>query len=361
VFRRAWRLVKNNYLDETCNHQDWDRWKSRYESRIETYRDSHLAIETMLASLNDPYSRFLSVEEFSEQGMNMDAKLKGIGVHITEQEGKVIIISVIDDTPAQKYGLKAKDEILKIDSASVKGISLNKVAELIRGEEGSTVKLTILRDEQVMTKNIVREEIKLKTVKHRMLEDKIGYIRISSFISFETADEFEEALAELKDAVGFIIDVRGNYGGLLTNAIYISNMFLPEGTIVSIVGRNDEREDLSARYSDFITKKPVIILIDEASASASEIFSGAMKDHGRANLVGEKTFGKGRVQMVLTLPDKSGINLTVAKYLTPSGLDIDHKGIEPDYEVESDYEVVPEAEDRCLDKAVELLLKKQQK
>ncbi len=291
----------------------------------------------------------------------MDAKLKGIGVHITELDGKVIIISVIDDTPAQKYGLKAKDEILRIDSVSTKGLSLSKVAELIRGEEGSTVKLTILRENKVITKNIVREEIKIKTVKYRMLDNKIGYVRISSFISFDTANEFVGALNELREAHSLIIDVRGNYGGLLTNAIYISNMFLTEGTIVSIVGRNGEREDLDAKSHDFITEKPTIILIDEASASASEIFSGAMKDHGRARLVGEKTFGKGRVQMVLRLPDESGINLTVAKYLTPKGRDIDHKGIEPDYKVESDYGLAFDADDECLNKAMELLLKKAQK
>lgn len=342
-------------MDKTCNHQDWQRWKERYEGKIETYADSHVAIQTMLSSLDDPYSRFLSEEEFSEQDMNMDARLKGIGVHITEIDGKVTIISVIEDTPAERFGLKAKDEIIKVGSKTVKGLSLSKVAELIRGKEGTAIGLTLMRDGKLITKDVTREEIKLKTVKHKMLDKNIAYIRITSFISFDTADEFKNALEKYKTADGYVVDVRGNYGGLLTNAIYISNMFIDEGNIVSVVDRDGRKQDFNARPYDFMTNKPAAVLIDETSASASEIFSGALKDYDRALLVGEKTFGKGRVQMVLKLPDESGINLTVAKYLTPSGQDIDHKGIEPDYEVDTEAANFIEGEDVCLNKAVELL------
>ena len=169
LFRRSWRIIKNNYFDESFNHQDWRRWKTRYESKIETREDLRVAAESMLASLNDPYTRFLPREEFEEQHRNIDAKLQGIGVHITETDGSIIIISIIDDTPAEKYGLKEKDEILKIGSVSTKGLSLREVADMVRGEEGSTVVLTILRDEKTITKSIVREEIKIKTVKHKIL------------------------------------------------------------------------------------------------------------------------------------------------------------------------------------------------
>ena len=361
VFRRAWRLIKNNYVDETCNHQDWNRWKKRYEKNIETYTDAHIAIETMLESLDDPYTRFLTKEDFEEQDMNIDARLQGIGVHITELDGKILIISVIDESPAQNYGLKDKDEIVKIDSTPVKGLPLKNVAELIRGEQGTSVKLTILRNDKTLIKNIKREEIKIKTVKSKMLDNNIAYIRISSFISMDTANEFKNALESLKTADGLVIDVRGNYGGLLTNAVYISNMFLDKGNIVSIVNRNGDKQDFTAVPEDVITQKPAVILIDEASASASEIFSGAMKDHKRAALVGETTFGKGKVQMILKLPDDSGINLTVAKYLTPSGTDIDHKGVRPDYMVENEADEQKNDDDVCLNKAVEILLKENKK
>lgn len=358
VFRRAWRLVKNNYVDKSYNNQDWNKWKNRYETNIETYMDAQVAIETMIESLDDPYTRYLTRSNFEEQDMNIDSKLKGVGVHITKIEGKVIIIAVLENSPAIRYGLREKDEIVKVDGISTKGISLSKVAELIRGEEGTLVKLTLLRDNQLLDINVKRGEIKIKTVKQKMLDNNIAYIRISSFISCETSKEFKNALAKSRDSDSLIIDVRGNYGGLLTNAVEITNMFLNKGTIVSIVDRNGRKQNLNANPVDFITHKPTVILIDEASASASEIFSGALQDHDRAILVGEKTFGKGRVQMILRLPDESGINLTVAKYLTPSGRDIDHKGVEPDYSVESEpFAYVEEEGDECLSKAVELLVK----
>jgi len=356
VFRKAWRIIKNNYVDETYNHQDWSRWKERYVSQIEDSADMHVAMDSMLESLNDPYTRFLSKNNFEEQGRNIDAKLQGIGVHITEIDGNIIIISVIDDTPAKKYGLKKKDKIIKVDSVSTKGFSLREVADMVRGEKGSTVKLTVLRDGKPLTKSIVREEIKIKTVKHRMLDNNLVYIRITSFISYDTTNEFRKALFANRKADGIIVDVRGNYGGLLTNAVYISNMFIKEGNIVSIVDRNKEKLDYTADSRDFVTQKPLVILIDESSASASEIFSGAIKDHKRGILVGETTFGKGLVQMITKLPDGSGINFTIAKYLTPSGEDINKKGVTPDYEVDYDDNNFSEEGDAQFDKAIEILL-----
>lgn len=357
VFKRAWRVIKNNYVDETYNHQDWNKWKNRYESEIKTDEDSRVAIESMLASLNDPYTRFLPKEEFEEQHRSIDSKLQGIGVHITEVNGKIVIVSVIDDTPAQKYGLMKKDRILKVNDISTKGLSLKDVAEMVRGKRGTEVSLTVLRDGETLVKDIVREEIKIKTIKYEILEDNIAYIRILSFISCDTANEFRKALNATQKADGIIVDVRGNYGGLLSNAVYISDMFLKSGNIVSTVDRNGNKNDYEANSDEFVNKKPIVILVDEGSASASEIFSGAMKDNDKAVLVGEKTFGKGKVQMIAELPNGSGINFTIAKYLTPSGRDIDHKGIEPDYTVEYDESDFLETEDLQLNKAIEILRK----
>jgi len=355
IYHRSWRIIKNNYIDETYNHQDWNRWKERYNTVIETEEDARIAIESMLASLNDPYTRYLPEEEFEEQHRNIDSKLHGIGVHITEVDGNIVIISVIDDTPAKKNGLKKKDKIIKVDSISTKGMSLKDVADIIRGEEGTKVVLKILRDDKIITKRIARKEIKIKTVKHSMMENNIAYIRISTFISADTSNEFHKALEETRNADAIIVDVRGNYGGLLSNAVYITDMFLKSGKIVSIVDRNGQVKSYSADDNEFINNKPVVILVDEGSASASEIFSGAMKDHGKAVLIGEKTYGKGRVQMIAELPNGGGINFTIAKYLTPSGRDIDHKGIEPDYTVEYDENYFSEKDDVQINRAVEYI------
>lgn len=358
VFNKSWRVIKNNFVDKTYNHQNWQKWKTRYEQEIKTYQDSKVAIDTMLLSLNDPYTRFLTKDNFEEQDRNIDSRLQGIGVHITEVDGNIVIASVMDDTPAQKYGLKEKDKIIKVDSVSTKGMSLKDVADIIRGEKDTPVVLTILRGNQTLTKNIIREEIKIKTVKYEMLNNNIAYIRITTFISSDTSNEFKNALLATSKADGLIVDVRGNYGGLLTNAVYISNMLIKDGNIVSIINRNNQKQNFDTTPGDFITDKPLVVLIDGSSASASEIFSGAIKDHNRGILVGEKTYGKGKVQMIYKLPDGSGINFTIAKYLTPSGTDIDHKGIEPDYVVENkDYDRLDKENDIQLNKAKEILLK----
>lgn len=333
VFDRAWRIVKNNYIDKTYNHQDWNRWFDRYDSKITNKDDSYVAIDSMLESLNDPYSRFLKPEEFAEQDRSIDAKLFGIGVHIASIKGNVVIVNVIEDSPAEKSGLKSGDRIIKVNGKSTEGVSLKNVADSVRGKAGTKVTLVILRNKKQITKSILRQEIKLKSVKYKILNNKYAYIRISTFISEDTAFETMEALRATRKAKGIILDLRGNHGGLLPNAIMISNMFIKKGTIVSVVDRNGNKQDYDADPQRIITEKPLVVLINGESASASEILSGALKDHKRALLVGEKTFGKGLVQRILKLPDGSGINLTVAKYLTPNGNDIGHKGIQPDYKV----------------------------
>lgn len=355
VFERSWRIVKNNYIDKTYNHQDWKRWEKHYKGKLKTKEDSYVAIESMLESLNDPYTRFLKPSEFSEQGMTIDAKLYGIGVHISDFKGNIIIVNVIEETPAAKSGLKAGDRIIKIDNKSIKGLSLKEVADAVRGKAGTKVILEVLRDKKLLTKTITREEISLKSVKYKMLDNKYAYIRISTFISTDTSYEMLEALDATRDAKGIILDVRGNHGGLLPNAVDISNMFLDEGTIVSIVDRNGHKNDYNVEPDKKVTSKPLVVLIDNESASASEILSGALKDHKRAMLIGEKTFGKGLVQRILELPDGSGINLTVAKYLTPSGRDIGHKGIEPDYKVSLSRREYFAGKDPQLDKAKKVL------
>lgn len=332
LFDEIWGEVKKNYYDSTMNHQLWSHWKDRYHGKIKTDEDVKVAADTMLASLDDPYSRYMTKQEYSEQNTSINSKISGIGVNISTIAGKVHIINVIDGTPAQMANLQAGDIILDIDGKDASGLSVSEVANLVRGPENTYVQLTILRNKDKFIKKVARKEIKIKSVKSSV-DKNIGYIQISSFIGTTTPNEFLEALEKTKKTDGLILDLRGNTGGLLPNAIFIANLFIPEGNIVSIVGRNGYRYDIQAQDTEFGINKPVVVLVDGGSASASEILSGALKDYHKAKLIGTKTFGKGMVQKIIPLPNETGLNLTVAKYLTPSGSDINKKGIEPDIEV----------------------------
>ena len=329
LFEHTWQVVKNEYYDPNFNRQYWIRWKNHYRGKIKTADDAKVAIETMLASLDDPYSRFLTKEEFAEQNISIASKISGIGVNIINDSGKIKIISVIENTPAQFADLKINDTILSIDGKKVSGLSLAEVSNLVKGPVNTFVNIDVLRNQELIKKKIIRKEIAIKTVKSSV-DKNIGYIQILSFISNSTPNEFLEALENTDSTEGLIIDIRGNTGGLLPNAVFVTNLFIPKGKIVSIVGRNNYHYDIMAQDNNVNIEKPVIILVDGASASASEIFSGAMKDYHRAKLIGTKTYGKGMVQKIISMPNETGINLTIAKYLTPKGKDINKQGINPD-------------------------------
>ncbi|RAI10966.1 MAG: peptidase S41 [Candidatus Melainabacteria bacterium] len=333
LFDTTWQIIKNEYYDPSFNKQAWARWKNHYRGKIKTEEDAKVAIDTMLASLDDPYSRFLTKEDFAEQNSSITSKISGIGVNIISDSGKIRIISVIDNTPAQFADLKVGDIILAIDDKKVSGHSLADVSNMVRGPVNTFVNIDVLRKKELIKKKIIRKEFTIKTVKSS-IDKNIGYIQIASFISNSTPNEFLEALENTNNTDGLIIDLRGNTGGLLPNAIFISNLFIQKGKIVSIVGRNGYHYDIMAQDNNVNIEKPVILLVDGASASASEIFSGAMKDYHRAKLVGTRTYGKGMVQKIISLPNETGINLTIAKYLTPKGNDINKQGIEPDVKKE---------------------------
>ncbi len=333
LFDKTWKIIKKSYYDTDMNEQDWYRWKAHYQGKIKTEDDAYVAINTMLASLNDPYSKFLSKKEFAELNTSIASKITGIGVNIFSNAGKITILNVIEGTPAYSVGLKNGDIIYSVNKKEVSGMTIADVAGLVRGPENSMVEVTVLRDNKKLTKNIKRKEIKIKTVKSS-IDKNIGYIQIMSFIGSTTSNEFLEALEKTEKTDGLILDLRGNPGGLLPNAVFIANLFIPEGKIVSVVGRNGFKQDLSAQKTNFTVNKPVVVLIDHSSASASEILSGALKDYKKAKLVGTTTYGKGMVQEVLALPNETGLNLTIAKYLTPNGTDINKKGISPDVNVE---------------------------
>lgn len=360
LYDNVWRLINSKFVDQTNNAQNWEKWRHRYDNKIETNEDAYVAINTMIASLNDPYTKFLDPKEFAEETSSIKGSLKGIGIQIGVKDGKLTVIAPIEDTPADKAGLKSDDEILEIDGKSTKGITVDKAADQIRGKEGTQVKLLVKRkDVEPKLYTITRAEIEVKSISQKTplemkVPEDIAYIRLSSFISRNAAAEFKAMLEQGQTKKGYIIDLRSNPGGLLSNAIYISDMFLDGGTIVSTVDRDGYKETQKATKG-IVTKKPVVVIINKGSASASEIFSGAMKDNQRAVILGEQSFGKGLVQEINRLPYEAGINITIQKYLTPNGTDINKKGITPDVVVELKEENVKNKEDVQLKKAIQVL------
>ena len=362
MYDDVWKIVNKKYYDPSNNSQDWARWRYRYENKLKTKEDAYVAIETMLSSLNDPYTRFLDPKEFSEETQSIKGSLKGIGTQIGIRDGELVIIAPLEDSPAERAGLLADDRILEINGESTKGINIDAAADKIRGEKGTTVTLLIQR-KGVPNKlySVVRDEIEVKSVSCKPpfeteIPNDIQYIRLSSFISKNAAGEIESILNNSSHVKGYIIDLRSNPGGLLTNAIYISDMLLRGGIIVSTVDRDSYKTTTRARMQQ-VTDKPIVVLINKGSASASEILSGALKDNHRATIVGEQSFGKGLVQEINRLPDEAGMNITIQRYLTPSGTDIHKKGITPDVVVELTQENAEAKNDVQLKKAIEILEK----
>jgi len=383
LYDRVWKLLKNDYVDQTFNEQDWEIWRHRYDDYLLTRDDATKAIETMTASLGDRYTRFLDRKAFEEEKESIEAELTGVGIQIgLDKSQRVVIIAPIEGTPGSKADLRPNDLILEIDGKNTSGLSIEEAAKRIRGPVDSSVTLAIKREAAKKFKvTIVRAVIPIKSIpdgQAKVVFDDVGYIRLSTFISKDTVQELIDAMSTLDPQIkGYIIDLRNNPGGLLNNAMIISDMFLGDEVIVSTVNKDDYVSSYTSRES-VTCDKPVVLLINSNSASASEIFSGAMRDNGRADLVGMKSYGKGLVQAINKLGDGSGINVTIARYLTPNKTDINKKGIKPDHEVKLtkvDYEEgrgpwffdpnVPygtrkpeDGQDRQLMKAVEVLKSK---
>lgn len=356
LFDKTWRVISREYYEPTLNHQNWYRWKEHYRNKIKTDEDARIAIDTMIASLNEPYTRFMPQKDFEDLTTSITSKIYGIGVNIYSNAGKIEIFNVMPATPADFAQLKQGDIITAVNGKDISGMNVSDVAAIVRGPENSVVELTILRNNKKLTKKIKRKEIKIKSVKSSVLDNHIGYIQILSFMSGTTPNEFLEALENTKNTDSLILDLRGNTGGLLDNAVFIADMFINNGTIVDIIYRNGYKKSIKAQDEHFGLQKPVVVLVNGASASASEILSGALKDTHKATLVGRKTFGKGLVQKVVPLPNQTGVNVTIARYLTPNGTDINKLGIKPDIEVGNEFDFfVGNQCDEQLEKAKEVL------
>ena len=315
-----------------------ERAKVSYVEDVSDKKLIESAINGMLSSL-DPHSSFLDDQSFKYMSEQTKGKFGGLGIEVTMENGVVKVVSPIDDTPASKAGLKPGDYITNIDGEAVMGMTLNDAVDKMRGKIGSKVKLTIRRiNEKPLEVTLKREEIKIQSVKNSIKADDVVYIRISSFsedVDTMTAKAIKDAKKKLGDKLkGVVIDVRNNPGGLLDQAVNVSDLFLDKGEIVSTRSRNEEDTvKYTAKEGDIAKGLPIVVVINDGSASASEIVAGALQDHKRAIILGEKSFGKGSVQTVIPLGKYGAMRLTTARYYTPSGRSIQAKGIEPDIEV----------------------------
>ncbi|MDB9792530.1 S41 family peptidase [Candidatus Pelagibacter sp.] len=314
-----------------------EKINKEYVDEINQSESMDSAINGLLQSL-DPYSAYMSPEIFQEMQTETSGEFGGLGIEVSMEAGVIKVITPIDDTPASKVGIKAGDYIVKIDNIQVQGKSLSEAVDLMRGLVGTDIELTIRRRgvKKALTFTITREIIEVQSVKSDLLENNIGYIRLTSF-NDNSSDQIQKKIKKLKEnenLKAFILDLRNNPGGLLTQAIKISDFFLENGEIVSTKSRKkSENRKWFAKKGDITDGKPLLVLINYGSASASEIVAGALKDHKRAIILGENSYGKGSVQSIIPLKNKGAIRLTVAKYYLPSGKSISEVGVRPDIEV----------------------------
>ena len=344
LFGEVLEKINREYIDEINQSESMDS-----------------AINGLLQSL-DPYSSYMSPEILEEMQTETSGEFGGLGIEVSMEAGVVKVISPIDDTPASKAGIKAGDYIVKINDTQVQGKSLSEAVDLMRGPVGSSIELTVRRrgEKKALTFNITREIIEIQSVKSELLEENIGYIRLTSF-NENSSDQIEKQIKKLKknkNLNSFILDLRNNPGGLLNQAIRISDFFLENGEIVSTKSRKkSDNRKWFAKKGDITDGKTLLVLINYGSASASEIVAGALKDHKRAIVVGENSYGKGSVQSIIPLKNRGAIRLTVAKYYLPSGKSISEVGVRPDIEVneEGDSFKIRTDTDNQLNYAIKLL------
>ena len=333
----VWQIIDRSYVDATFNQVDWQAVRLEYLGKpYGNQEEAYTAVREMLEQLDDPYTRFMDPQEFKDMQIDTSGELTGVGIQLSQDEetDELVVVSPIEDTPAFEAGILSKDVIIKIDGQSTEGMDVNDAVQLIRGPVNSQITLTIRRGEEELDFSMVRARIEIHPVRYEYRTEAgqppIGYIRLTQF-SANAAEEMREAINDLQSqqVEGFVLDLRSNPGGLLYASIDIASMWMDSGTIVSTVDRKGIVDEEKAN-NRALTDLPLVILVDGGSASASEILSGALQDNHRAELIGTQTFGKGLVQSVRPLGDGSGLAVTIAKYLTPSGRDINKEGIAPD-------------------------------
>ncbi|MDC0427244.1 S41 family peptidase [Candidatus Pelagibacter sp.] len=361
LFQKSFSENDNIYDKIDVFSEVLEKINQEYVDDVDQSKSMDAAINGLLQSL-DPYSAYMTPESFESMQTETSGEFGGLGIEVGMEAGVVKVISPIDNTPASKAGLKAGDYIVKIGGTQVQGKTLTEAVDLMRGPVGSSLEITVRRigKKKALVFNITREIIKVQSVKSKIIDNNVGYIRLTSF-NENSSQQIKNAISKFnknKNLNSFILDLRNNPGGLLSQAIKISDFFLENGEIVSTKSkRSSENRKWFAKKGDLIDGKSIIVLINYGSASASEIVAGALKDHKRAIIIGENSYGKGSVQSIIPLKNKGAIRLTVSKYYLPSGKSISEIGITPDIEVEesvADFKINTDT-DNQLNFAIKLL------
>lgn len=361
--------LKNNpkNLDFSLFWEVWDKLEQKFveKNKLDPQKMFYGAIKGMVASLDDPYTFFLTPEENKQSKDDLEGKFEGIGAQLGLKNHQIVVIAPLKNSPAEKAGVKAGDIILKVDNESTEKWTLTQAVSKIRGPKGTKVKLTLLRQNKEIEIIITRAEIKVPSIE-LSYEKNVAILKLSRF-GEDTNDEWDKAVEEIrqkwqsKKIKGLVLDLRDNPGGYLQSAVYITSEFLPWGKIVvSQVFKNGQSEKYTVTRFGRLLDIPLVILINKGSASASEIVAGALKDHKRAKIIGEKSFGKGSIQEALDLKDRAGLHVTVAKWVLPAGEWINQKGIEPQIKIENSLkegDTLMRENDKQLDKAIEEVLK----
>ncbi|MBO5738461.1 hypothetical protein J6R97_03890 [bacterium] len=359
LYNSTWTILRDNFYDKSMNNQDWNDWKDKSKN-LENYEQAYDAIYSMIHSLQDPYTIFLPPSFYNEEKLSMAGKVFDYGIRLNKTK-KGFLIYPLKDSIAQRHGIEKKDLLLKINNKPINEYSSETLYSLLFPAEAKDIELLISRDNEEKNIKLTSSEENVQSIFHdtpcnTRVPDGIVYIRIPSFMNKNVAKHFKDTVDSTPEAEAYIIDLRNNGGGIAKNGAVMANMLLTNCVITTIEDRNGEKDTIRAN-EHLLTSKPIVILSNGATASASEIFIAAIKEHKRGAIIGEKTFGKAVIQDVFDLPNGCGVNVTVRRYLTPNGNDIRLKGIEPDIKLKPNKMDVFFRNDIVLERAIKLLKK----
>lgn len=330
LFVNVWRTAKNEYVDNSMNGQNWMKWRIRYLKHIKTSDDAFVAINSMLASLNDPYTKFLKTDTYIKQQEILDSKITGIGIIINKTNENITINHVLNNSPAQKNHILPGDKLISINGQNVKNIDIDKIIASGLDDKEQFIKIKIKRADKIIEKTIKKTKIPIKTMEYKIIDNNIALVTLATIMGEDTLEDFKNILEKTNESNGIILDLRNNYGGILYNAIEMANYMLYDEKIVNIESNGNNRLQIYASKEKIFKDKPLVILVNRRTASAAEILAGTLKDNLGAVIIGENTYGKNSIQQIIPMPDKTGLIITTDRYILPAGEDIHNKGIYPD-------------------------------
>lgn len=357
LFVHVWRTARNEYFDVSMNSQNWLRWRNRYLKHIKTMEDADIAINSMLASLNDPYTKFLVSDVYSKQKDVIDSKVTGIGIIVNKSGDSIVISHVMENSPAQKSQILPGDIILEINGKTVENQEVDKIFASDDLVKSKTVKVKIKRNNKVIEKTLKKAVIPIRTMDYKITHDGIAIITLATIMGEQAISDFVNIIQVTNDADAIIIDLRDNYGGILLNAIEMANYMLDNEKIVSVESRGNNKFQIYASKEGIFKKKNIVILVNKNTASAAEILAGTLKDNLGAIVIGENTYGKNSIQQVIPMYNNTGLIITSNRYILPVSGDIHNKGITPDIYIRQKNNYSDRHNDKVMKEALKIVRK----